>query len=200
MSEAGGSALIHPEQNQITTTALQGGFKADAGKARFDLFPPDILHEMIVAAVAASPAPYDDNLNDELILLSSSLTEFWETSSTQALHTAISRAMEVMSLDLGVTYADTLLRLGELYDLGASKYAARNWEKGMDWGRCYAAAMRHLVKFIKGERNDEIDGQHHMTSVMWCSVALLHFVSNPEKYSQFDTRNDIVVATNTGQK
>lgn len=27
---------------------------------------------------------------------------------------------------------------------GAKKYAARNWEMGMDWSRPYAAARRHL--------------------------------------------------------
>jgi hypothetical protein len=39
------------------------------------------------------------------------------------------------------------LRLARHYELGAEKYADRNWEKGMPIGRMVSAAMRHLSKY-----------------------------------------------------
>ena len=33
----------------------------------------------------------------------------------------------------------------KVLEFGARKYAKRNWEKGMEWGRLYGAAMRHLT-------------------------------------------------------
>ena len=47
---------------------------------------------------------------------------------------------------------------------GAKKYAARNWEMGMDWSRPYAAARRHLRNwfarrdFGKGAGKDKDSG------------------------------------------
>lgn len=61
---------------------------------------------------------------------------------------------------------------------GAKKYAARNWEQGMDWSRPYAAARRHLRNwfarrdFGKGPGNDKDSGY----SDLWhaaCNVAFL---------------------------
>lgn len=62
--------------------------------------------------------------------------------------------------------------LARLYALGARKYADRNWEKGMQWSRIFAALMRHAWKWFRGERFDTEDGQHHMLSVIWCAMAL----------------------------
>ncbi len=70
---------------------------------------------------------------------------------------------------------DVLLELGDLYTLGAEKYGDRNWEKGWDWGRCYAAMMRHGLAFWNGEQSDPVDGQHHLTSVIWNAIALLYY-------------------------
>lgn len=61
---------------------------------------------------------------------------------------------------------------------GAKKYAARNWEKGMDWSRPYAAARRHLRNWFarrdlgNGPGNDKDSGMsdlHHAA----CNIAFL---------------------------
>lgn len=39
---------------------------------------------------------------------------------------------------------ELLFALGEVLRYGAAKYAERNWEHGMRWGRVFGAAMRHL--------------------------------------------------------
>lgn len=62
--------------------------------------------------------------------------------------------------------------LADLYRVGATKYAPRNWERGMAWGRMFAAMMRHAWAFWRGQTNDTETGQHHMISVAWCAFAL----------------------------
>jgi hypothetical protein len=62
-----------------------------------------------------------------------------------------------------------------VYTIGAKKYAARNWEKGISWGRLFAAMMRHAWRWWGGETHDPVDGQHHLGSVVFCALALMEF-------------------------
>jgi len=70
---------------------------------------------------------------------------------------------------------EPLRKLAEVYTIGARKYADRNWEKGIQWGRIYAAMQRHAWAFWNGERLDPVDGQHHLASVAWCALALMEY-------------------------
>lgn len=70
---------------------------------------------------------------------------------------------------------DALERLAELYALGAKKYGERNWEEGMTWGRIFAALMRHAWAFWRGEKYDQIDGQHHLIAVAWNAFVLYEY-------------------------
>jgi hypothetical protein len=65
-------------------------------------------------------------------------------------------------------------------DLGDEKIrvrisGARNWEKGMRWGRVFGALMRHAWAWWRGEKLDPENGQHHLASVAWCALALLAY-------------------------
>lgn len=83
--------------------------------------------------------------------------------------------------------AAALEEVVKVYTLGAKKYDDRNWEKGINYGRVFGALMRHAWAWWRGERNATDDGQHHLASVVWCALALLHYDLN-EKYKQFDNR------------
>jgi hypothetical protein len=67
---------------------------------------------------------------------------------------------------------EALRGLAHVYTLGAQKYADRNWEKGILYGRIYAALMRHLEQWRLGEDNDPDNAQRHLDSVVWNAVAL----------------------------
>jgi hypothetical protein len=67
---------------------------------------------------------------------------------------------------------EPLFALSELYGFGAKKYAARGWEEGMSWGRCFGALMRHAWKFWRGEDYDAETGAHHMVAVAWNAFAI----------------------------
>ena len=75
---------------------------------------------------------------------------------------------------------------------GAIKYDARNWEKGISYGRVYRAAMGHLVKFWNAKLIGE-DGINHDDGVethLDHAICGLMFLSAYEKrdLKSFDDR------------
>jgi hypothetical protein len=58
--------------------------------------------------------------------------------------------------------------LATVLSFGANKYAERNWEKGMSWGRVFAAAQRHLWSFWGGENRDPESGLLHLAHALCC--------------------------------
>lgn len=73
-------------------------------------------------------------------------------------------------------------RLARWYELGAGKYAPRNWEKGIPFSRCLDSALRHINKYQRGMRDED-----HLAAAVWNRVALLHF----EETGQDEELNDL---------
>lgn len=69
--------------------------------------------------------------------------------------------------------AAPLDELARLYGQGAERYGERNWERGLAFGRMFAALMRHAWAWWRGEQRDPVDGQHHMASVAWYALGLI---------------------------
>lgn len=67
---------------------------------------------------------------------------------------------------------EALIALADHYRRGAEKYADRNWERGMDWGKCFASMERHAWTWMSGEDLDPETGSHHMVAVAWNALAL----------------------------
>lgn len=71
---------------------------------------------------------------------------------------------------------DALWEVAEHYGRGAAKYADRNWERGLAWSLCYAAAHRHMAQFWQGrERTDAETGGHHLAAAVFHLLAILAF-------------------------
>ncbi len=68
-------------------------------------------------------------------------------------------------------------RLAEVYTIGAKKYAPNNWREGLEFGRVFAAMMRHAEDWWGGEELDSDDGQHHLASVAWCAFTLMELAT-----------------------
>lgn len=62
--------------------------------------------------------------------------------------------------------------LARVLAFGAEKYSARNWESGMDWGRAYAAAQRHMWAWWNGESVDVETGLSHLHHAACCLMFL----------------------------
>lgn len=74
-----------------------------------------------------------------------------------------------------------LSQLAEVYTMGAKKYAPRNWEKGLKWGRVYAAIMRHLWAYWMGEDTDKESGKSHLAHAAWGCFSLMEYAkTHPE--------------------
>lgn len=58
--------------------------------------------------------------------------------------------------------ACALLRLAKHYEAGAMKYEARNWEKGIPISVMIDSAMRHLLKYMDGQTDED-----HLAAVAW---------------------------------
>ena len=78
-----------------------------------------------------------------------------------------------------------LIGIGKVLTYGAKKYAARNWEKGLAWSRCYAAALRHLFAWWSGETNDPETGLNHLDHAL-CEIMFLREFT--ETHTELDDR------------
>lgn len=57
---------------------------------------------------------------------------------------------------------------------GAKKYDDENWRKVANQrSRYYAAALRHIVAWWKGEKLDPESGYHHLAHAMCCLIFLM---------------------------
>lgn len=71
--------------------------------------------------------------------------------------------------------------VGEVLTFGAKKYEPNNWQKVEDAeDRYYAAALRHLLAWRKGETIDEESGLSHLAHAATNMMFLLHFETPQE--------------------
>ena len=62
------------------------------------------------------------------------------------------------------------LRLAQVYERGAAKYADRNWEKGAPFGRFLDSAIRHIEQYKTGLADED-----HLAQAAWNLFAVMHF-------------------------
>ena len=70
---------------------------------------------------------------------------------------------------------DALRQVVKVLAFGARKYEARNWEKGIAYGRLMGAVMRHLTDWWAGEEKDPETGLHPLAHVACDALFLLTY-------------------------
>ena len=75
----------------------------------------------------------------------------------------------------GLVPWDAMHAIVSVLNYGAKKYAPRNWEKGMDWSRCFDACLRHLTSWWEGEAQDSETGLSHLTHAGCCLLFLIAY-------------------------
>lgn len=70
---------------------------------------------------------------------------------------------------------ELLFAVGEILTFGAKKYADRNWEKGMKWGRVFGALMRHLWCWWRKDSIDAETGKSHLWHAACCIAFLITY-------------------------
>lgn len=58
--------------------------------------------------------------------------------------------------------AEALEAVAKVLTFGAAKYGDRNWERGIERGRLFAAVQRHLWASWGGEADDPESGMPHL--------------------------------------
>lgn len=71
-----------------------------------------------------------------------------------------------------------LWELATLYGYGARKYSPNNWCKGYSWRLSFAACMRHLWAFWRGEDIDPESGMKHVIHAAWHCFAMAWFMDH----------------------
>lgn len=70
---------------------------------------------------------------------------------------------------------EMLVGVANVLAFGAEKYSERNWEKGMSWGRCFGALMRHMWAWWGGEKADPETGFSHLHHAACCLMFLIAY-------------------------
>ena len=70
---------------------------------------------------------------------------------------------------------ELLFGVGEVLGFGARKYAPRDWEKGIAYSRVFAALMRHMWAWWRGEDKDAETGLPHLWHAGCCISFLIAF-------------------------
>lgn len=150
-AEEGEQAMIKDsgERREYETGAVRD---MAAGKGRCDLLPLDVATMM---------------LQDGTILRL--ISEFQSSEDTRFLY----EALEIFrnSCDWDVT--TMLLEVAKHMEEGAKKYGERNWEKGLPVSCFIDSAVRHYLKWRRGDEDERHD-RAFCWNVMCCIWTIMH--------------------------
>lgn len=99
-------------------------------------------------------------------------TRFKDSGERQSFTTGAVRdlAQNKGAFDLIPPFA--LLHLSMVYEIGAKKYASRNWEKGIPIMRFIGSGLRHIFKYVCGLRDEP-----HLSMACWNFMCALQTAS-----------------------
>lgn len=118
-------------------TVFESGAVRDVqeGKGRCDLMPLQVISNMFVG--------------DSIIY---NLGRYQQTKNTLELYKALSECSKIFK-----NTADMCLELAIHFEEGCKKYGERNWEKGIPVDRYIDSAVRHYLKYLRGDTDERHD-------------------------------------------
>lgn len=129
------------------------------GKGRCDLLPLDIVGTILGTSVLVE------------------INEYIRTGNRGYLYSVIEKFSKGAFGDVKTA----LLEVSKHYEDGANKYAERNWEKGIPL-HCYIdSAVRHYLKFLRGDKDEPHDRAFiwNMLGALWTQNHHPHLVDLP---------------------
>lgn len=103
------------------------------GKGRCDLMPLDVVATIL-----------DDNVIGDIYL-------YIDYGETVHLYEAIK------DFDRNTSIHDKLLEVSKHFEEGAKKYGENNWQKGIPEERYIDSAVRHYLKWLRGDTDERHD-------------------------------------------
>lgn len=77
-------------------------------------------------------------------------------------------------------------RLALRYEGGAVAHGSRNWEKGMSVERCYDSAVRHLLQWGDGQKDED-----HLAAAMWNLCAIMYMEEKMPEFVDLPSRKEV---------
>lgn len=114
--------------------------------------------------------------------------DFQEKEEQQQEQSNEARKDDSKKLRTDLIPPEAITGLARALTYGVNKYDARNWEKGMEWGRVFGACIRHLFAYWGGEDVDGESGLLHLELALWEVMVLLVFY---KRDIGKDTRNPV---------
>jgi len=93
----------------------------------------------------------------------------------------VGRKDDVGKIRMELVPPSLITAVGTILTFGAKKYAPRNWEKGIAWGRVFGALMRHLWLWWAGENFDPETHQSHLWHAACCITFLIEYETTHEE-------------------
>lgn len=136
------------ERREFDTGAVRD---IQEGKGRCDLLPLDVASFWLADAVVED------------------ISSFVESGQIEYLYIALSRFIVAKGCD----YPTMLLEASKHFEEGALKYGEYNWQKGIPT-HCYIdSAVRHYLKWLRGDR-DEPHDRAFVWNIMCCIWTCQH--------------------------
>jgi hypothetical protein len=63
--------------------------------------------------------------------------------------------------------ARAILAVAKIFEAGAKKYGDNNWRKGIPLSRYMDSGLRHAMKYLRGDRDED-----HLTQAIWNLLCL----------------------------
>lgn len=135
------------------------------GKGRCDLMPLDVIAEWFKQGNGNDPYP---ERNDRTYWTLRNIYEFKETGDVKYLYLALNNFVSIYD------YTPTMfLEVSKHFEAGAVKYGENNWQKGIPV-HCYIdSAVRHYLKFLRGD-DDEPHDRAFVWNIMCCIWTCIH--------------------------
>lgn len=142
------------------------------GKGRFDLMPLDIMSK--VFAVEFADEFEEGSIADVL----KSIAVFQQAGNEGWLCIAIAHYSQAVHVSLPTLMLD----VARHFENGALKYGKHNWEKGIPISRYIDSALRHLMKDLAGETDED-----HAAAFVWncmCAAWTMENLPAMDDYTQ----------------
>ena len=124
------------------------------GKGRCDLMPLDVVAGFFRAGC-----------NDKAARVMNKLSEYQISHSVVYLQDAV---MDFMNGDCFPDANTALLEVSKHFEEGAAKYGEDNWKKGMPESSYIDSAVRHYLKWLRGD-----DDERHDRAFVWNIMCLI---------------------------
>lgn len=130
-----------------------------AGKGRCDLMPLEYISKFALMCG-------DENVLSNIY---SNFADFQKDNLPEHIYTAL----RLFCSTVYSSVYDAILELSKHYEGGAVKYGERNWEKGIPVKSYVDSALRHLTKYLRGDKDEP-----HDRAFMWNCFAILWTMDN----------------------